>query len=511
MTSSRLKRVMYKRPSAIRDYKRRTSRSHTIDAPHLRRDLMEVGRWPLRVALVLGVAALAFQLDWPLATKVTASNVSKDSIDPRPTSADDMRERVTVALAIALPESDLYTNGAEELGFSDPPPTNVRPPPPAHPPGSDIEPALPKLRQQSVTVKRGDSLSSIFKKLGLSQTELGRIIGSGGDAKKLTRINPGQVLEFYLDPDKALTELIYRIDETLSLHITHTRDGYQSELVRQQLDRRFASATGTIQSSLYLAGQKAGLSEKVIMQLAEIFGWDVDFALDIRAGDRFSVVYEELIKDGQKVRDGEILAAEFINQGRAIRAVRYTDEADRATYYSPDGHSMRKTFLRTPVDFARISSGFSRRRWHPVLHKFRAHKGVDYAARSGTPVKSTGDGKVISAGRKGGYGNTVAIQHGGIYTTLYGHLSRYARGIKRGKHVRQGQTIGYVGMSGLATGPHLHYEFRINGTHRNPLKVRFPEAAPIAQEYRRHFEDQTQSLVARLNLLSGPRIASTEP
>lgn len=501
---------MYKLPYTIRDYKRTTSRPDTIDTPLLRQGL-DIGRWPLRVALVLGVVALAFQLGWPLATKVTASNLSKGSIDPRPTSVDSMRERVTVALAIPLHQSDLYTTGAEEPGFSDPTPTKEGPPSLDHSPVTDIEPASPRVPQHSVTVKRGDSLSSIFKKLGLSQTELGRIIGSGGDAKKLTRINPGQALEFFLDTDNALTELVYRIDETLSLHIKHTRDGYQSELVRQELDRRFATATGTIESSLFLAGQKAELSEKVIMQLAEIFGWDVDFALDIRAGDSFSVVYEELIKDGQKVRDGDILAAEFINQGTVIRAVRYTDDTGRATYYSPDGRSMRKTFLRSPVDFARISSGFSRRRWHPVLHKFRAHKGVDYAARSGTPVKSTGDGKVISVGRKGGYGNTVVIQHGGIYTTLYAHLSRYARGVRRGKHIRQGQTVGYVGMSGLATGPHLHYEFRVNRIHRNPLKIRFPEAAPIAEEYREDFEDRTQSLVARLNLLSTPRIASTDP
>jgi len=255
------------------------------------------------------------------------------------------------------------------------------------------------------------------------------------------------------------------------------------------IETREAHASGKIKSSLFLAAQDAGISQNVIMELANIFGWDIDFALDIRKGDSFTVLYEELYRNGEKISDGKILAAEFINDGKAYRAVRYTNpQTNRSEYFTPDGKSMRKAFLRSPVDFTRISSRFTVNRYHPILHKFRSHKGVDYAAKRGTPVHAAGDGKVIFKGKKGGYGKVMIVQHGSKYTTLYAHLKTYNRKLRVGSKVKQGQTIAYVGSSGLATGPHLHYEFRVNGTHRNPLTVRLPVSSPVPKRYMADFE-----------------------
>ncbi len=313
---------------------------------------------------------------------------------------------------------------------------------------------------------------------------------------------------FKLDGDRMLQSLEWQLDETDTLQITRKGPGFESKTLKTELERRLATVSGIIDSSLFLAGQKAGLSDNLIMQMAEILGWDIDFALDIRAGDRFSVIYEELFGDGgKKVRDGRIKAVEFSNRGRPVVALRYTDPTGFTDYYSPDRHSMRKAFLRTPVKFSRISSRFSRGRYHPILNRIRSHKGVDYAAPTGTPIKAAGDGKIKLMGRKGGYGRTVILQHGGAYSTLYGHLSRYAKGLKRGKKVRQGQVIGYVGRSGLATGSHLHYEFRINGVHRNPLRVKLPKALPLEKKYRQDFAAKTQPLLAQLDLLRRTRIA----
>ncbi len=349
-----------------------------------------------------------------------------------------------------------------------------------------------------VTVRSGDSLARIFAKHGLDPQDLHTIIALGGEAKDLARIHPGDTLEFCRDDEGELLELIYTKDELHGLRFQRSGDGFVIKAIDRHPERRTASANAVIDSSLFLAAQKAQLSDNLTMQLAGIFGWDVDFALDIRKGDSFSVLYEELFLDGQKIDDGKILAAEFVNNGKVYRAVRYQDAKGRTDYYSPSGRSMRKTFFRTPVAFSRISSGFSLGRKHPVLNRIRAHKGVDYAAPQGTPVKATANGKIIYRGRKGGYGKVVIIQHGSSYSTLYAHLSRFVRGQANGSRVRQGQVIGYVGKTGLATGPHLHYEFRVNGTHRNPLTVKLPTAAPLDEEFMADFEEHSQTLLAQL-------------
>ena len=359
---------------------------------------------------------------------------------------------------------------------------------------------------KTATVKNGDNMALIFARVGLSPQELDRVMRADKGASALKQIMPGQNFTFQIN-NGGLQHLVYEIDTLNTLNIKrNSDDGFVVTSNTREMNSHVTNTTATINSSLFLAGQKAGLSDNLIMELAGIFGWDVDFALDIRSGDRFTLVYEELFLDGKKQRDGNIIAAEFNNRGKTYRALRYTNDEGVSDYFSPDGKSMRKAFIRTPVDFTRISSRFGKRR-HPTLNKMKNHHGVDYAAPRGTPIKAAGDGKLTFVGRKGGYGKTVKIQHGGKYSTLYAHMSRIKPGMRRGKKVRQGQTIGYVGSTGRSTGPHLHYEFRVNGVHRNPLRVRLPDAAPIHAKYKTDFLDKSRSLVARLDELTQTTIA----
>jgi murein DD-endopeptidase MepM/ murein hydrolase activator NlpD len=364
--------------------------------------------------------------------------------------------------------------------------------------------------EHELEVQPGESLYLIFKRLQVPPSDLGRVM-SNKEALPLKRLRPGQVLSLRLLSDNRLLSLSSDINDTRNISIVRQPDESMRVTVKDTpLERRTADATGLIEDSLFLSGQRAGLSDRVIMQLVEIFGWDVDFALDVRAGDRFTVVYEELYKDGTKVRDGNILAGEFINGGRQLRGVRFTDASGNTSYYSPDGLSMRKAFLRTPVSFSRISSRFSLARKHPVLNKIRAHKGVDYAAPRGTPIKSSGNGRVTFSGWRRGYGRTVKIQHGGKYETLYAHMTRIHPRAKPGKRVSQGEVIGYVGSTGLATGPHLHYEFRVNGVHKDPLRVKLPKALPIEDRYLADFKATARPLIAQLDLLARTRLAATD-
>jgi murein DD-endopeptidase MepM/ murein hydrolase activator NlpD len=374
-------------------------------------------------------------------------------------------------------------------------------------PVTTTAPQMESSNWHKVVIKSGDSLAGIFSDLGIPPRQLQDVLASGAVAKKLTRIYPGQALRLRTDPDQGLLELRYEIDALNEVHITRSSTGYEPQLIVRVPERRIVQRTASIDSSLFLAAQNANLPENITMELAGIFGWDIDFALDIREGDQFAIVYEELFLDGERIGTGNILAADFTNQGQMHQAVRFTDIQGHSDYYAPDGRSMRKAFLRTPVAFSRISSGFSTGRKHPVLNTIRAHKGVDYAAPRGTPVKATGSGKIVLLGKKGGYGNTVEIQHGSSYSTLYAHLNNYARGLKNGNRVQQGQIIGYVGSTGLATGPHLHYEFRINGVHRNPLTVKLPEAAPLPRKYLEEFKLATENLIAQLEAVRTQTVA----
>ena len=349
-----------------------------------------------------------------------------------------------------------------------------------------------------LTVRSGDSLDRIFLRNGISRTDLGNLLTNETARKNLRILRPGDHITIIHEAGQLLG-LARDLDMTNTLVVLNGDDGYDARIHQQTLERRQRVASGRIDSSLFLAATDAGISDRTIMNLAGIFAWDVDFVLDIRSGDEFVVVYEELWKDGAPVGEGEILAAEFVNQGDAYRAIRYTDPTGRTSYYNPEGKSMRKAFVRAPLAFSRVSSPFNLRRRHPVLNSIRAHRGVDYAAPRGTPVKAAGDGKVIFRGRKGGYGNVVVIQHGSNISTLYAHLNNFARSVPHGARVKQGQTIGFVGSTGLATGPHLHYEFKVNGVHRNPRTVKLPEAAPVPEQYRLDFDSSVEPLIQRLN------------
>lgn len=360
-------------------------------------------------------------------------------------------------------------------------------------PAERFEAPLPKIAEQEkykwqdIQVKSGDTLAKLLRNHGVSAADIHLLVTSSNEAKSLANIRPGDTLRFAVGDGGQLVALQQQLSRIETVTAERTDDTWQLTRLSRDYDRQVKYAEAIIDDSLFLAGQQAGMTDNLIMQLANIFGWDIDFVMDIRKGDHFRLLYEELFLDGEKVGDGNILMAEFWNQGRHLTAFRYQTKAGDIDYLDLKGDSLRKEFIRSPVSFTRISSRFSTGRYHPVLHKVRAHKGIDYAAPRGTPVKAAGDGKVVHAGNKGGYGRTVILQHGQSYTTLYAHLNGYAKGIRTGKRVRQGEVIGYVGSSGLATGPHLHYEFRLNGVHRNPLTVPLPKARGIPDNERKEF------------------------
>lgn len=354
-------------------------------------------------------------------------------------------------------------------------------------------------RQMILTVGRGDSLDYLFRRNDLSIADLSVIMKQDLARKHLRLIKPGDEIQVTHEGDTILN-LSREIDFARSFEVERTADkGYSAKLIEHAIEARQIEASGVIKDSLFLSAADAGISERTIMNLAGIFAWDIDFVLDIRSGDTFRIIVEELWRDGEQVAEGDILAAEFVNQGEKFQAILYRSPDSQSSYFSPDGRNMRKAFLRAPLSFSRVSSNFNPNRRHPVLNTLRAHKGVDYAAPSGTPVKAAGDGKVIFRGVKGGYGKVIILQHGGNITTLYAHMSRFDRSARNGMRVRQGSVIGYVGQSGLATGPHLHYEYRKNGAHMNPRTVKLPDAAPIDPALKADFVTKAAPLLANLN------------
>ena len=343
----------------------------------------------------------------------------------------------------------------------------------------------PDYETLTLTIRRGDTLDQLFRSNQLDLGHLAQIARLEEAGSQFRRIKPGDVFEITHDEGK-LIRMYSVLNLTSALQVEREESGFRASIVERPIEIRKRMAHGVIESSLFESGIEAGLSDKLIMNMAGIFAWDVDFVLDIRNGDTYYVQWEEIWQDGEHVTDGEIIVAEFNNDGRQHQAIRFVDKNGRTDYYTPEGDSVRKAFLRSPVDF-RVSSSFNPNRLHPVLKTRRPHRGVDYAAPSGTPIKAAGDGKVIFRGVKSGYGNVVILQHGGNITTLYAHMSRFASKVRNGSRVRQGQTIGYVGATGMVTGAHLHYEYRVNGVHRNPRTVKLPKAEPIAAEYRDQF------------------------
>lgn len=353
----------------------------------------------------------------------------------------------------------------------------------------------------TLDVKSGDNLSLLFQRAGLSDRDVYEFTSSGDDAKALRRLFPGHQLAFQIDGDGKLQQLRHIESKLKSKHyIRNGEDGFVSTTANRKPDIKPAYREATINSSLVAAATSPGvnMSDGLTMALADIFGWDIDFALDIRKGDSFKVLYEEKFLDGEALGYGDILAAEFINQGDRYVAVRYIDEDGRVQYFTPEGKSMRKEFLRAPVDFRRISSGFNPNRLHPIAKTVRPHRGIDYAANSGTPVWASGDGRVIRSSYDSNNGNIVVIQHGNGIQTKYLHLTK--RLVKKGDRVRQKQTIGTVGSTGLATGPHLHYEFLVNGVHRNPATIvkKLPQAKSVLEAQMADFTQQAQPIIAQL-------------
>jgi murein DD-endopeptidase MepM/ murein hydrolase activator NlpD len=410
---------------------------------------------------------------------------------------------ITLALVVA----DRYPQPA-------PAPLALQPqarPMPGAPP-SAVLPARPQTQAASmagpfttieVIVRRNDTLDAIFRKLELSLADLARLRSVSGARALVDRLVPGEALRL-THRDGELLALERNLSLTEQLKVTRAADGFRAAVSARPIEAHVAVAHGMIDSSLFDAAQSAGLQDQTVMQLAQVFGWDIDFALDLRPGDEFTVSYQRLYQDGAYLQDGPILAARFTNQGREVRAVRYRAPDGNERYYSPDGRSMQKAFLRAPLEFRRVSSGFSRARYHPILDLVRAHQGVDYAAPTGTPVRAAGDGRIRFRGVRGGYGNLIEIDHGAGIVTVYGHLSRFASIARVGAQVQQGQTIAYVGMTGLATGPHLHYEYRLNGRYLDPQHVKLPDATPLDASLAADFQRQSMPLLAMLELQPAP-------
>ncbi len=364
---------------------------------------------------------------------------------------------------------------------------------------------------KTVTVSSGQTMGGIFNDLDLPASLLSRIIGSSPENARLTQIRPGQEFRFLLRGDGDLAAMQFESDEAtrVVLHIDEER--IREERIKREVEHRVQVAAGRIEGSLFGAADRAGVPDGVVLKMAKALGYDIDFAQDIQPGDQFEVVYEEIYCEGGKLRDGDVLAARFINRGKTYSAVRYTAPDGAVEYYAADGRPLKKSFLRTPLEFTRISSRFTSNRRHPILGRMRAHRGVDYAAPMGTPVRAAGNAVVQLRGVQSGYGNVVILKHDTKVTTLYGHLSRFTASLRNGQRVRQGEIIGYVGKTGLATGPHLHYEFRVSGAHRDPLTVTLPEAEPLHGAALARFQSNSLPLIAQLDLAgevaSGRRLA----
>ena len=353
-------------------------------------------------------------------------------------------------------------------------------------------------------VQKGDALSALFKKANVSQQVMLDVLALGKSVKTLTRIFPGEQLEFGLDANGELQELRYALNHLTTLRVSRDASGkFIAEELKKEVELRSEFASAEIRSNFWSAGIEAGLTESQIMSLAGIFGWDIDFGLDIRAGDSFSVIYETQFVDGEFISNGNIIAAQFQNQGHLYQAVRHSD----GNYYKPDGGSMRQAFLRAPVSFQYVSSNFNPRRLHPVLGTVRAHNGVDYVAPVGTPIMAAGDGRVVASAYNSLNGHYVFIQHANNIVTKYLHLSK--RLVSKGDKVRQGEAIGRLGSTGRVTGAHLHYEFLVSGVHRNPRTVKLPQAKPLEGNEKTAFVAQAKQVLAQLETKERVLLAKT--
>ena len=422
---------------------------------------------------------------------------SDNTVEPRPAISNAMLSAPVerIGLRLTPTQRDLLTQN-RRLPFE-----------PKVPTGPDLpEAAIDRKKPDSslakLEIRSGDTLAGIFSRLGINPAELVQMLALPEAVKYLKTLKVGTEIRF-AKTGSLLDKFEYEIDDFNTLSIVRDGDTLNATVATIKRDIRQAAASGQISRSLFVDLQRAGVPDATIMAFADLFGWDVDFVRDIKKGDRFKIIFEEVFREGQKVGNGRILAAEFINGEKTLRAFYFKSSDGTEGYFSQNGDAMKKAFLIAPLNFTKVSSRFNLARMHPVLNRIRAHKGVDYAAPMGTSVRAVANGRVDFAGKQNGYGNVIVLQHGERYTTLYGHLMKFASGISRGDNVKQGQLIGYVGMTGLATGPHLHYEFRINGVHVDPLKVKLPKAIPLEKKYLASFRQAADPLIAQLSALDG--------
>ena len=359
-------------------------------------------------------------------------------------------------------------------------------------------------------VQRGDTVDELLRRLSVEDPAASEYLRKSADAESFRKLSIGTEVQAETTDAGGLISLSYLSNDNTQTMIDRQGSVFQAKTLPAQLESRVFVRSGEIKTNLYAATDEAGLPDAAASQLNELFSGDIDFHHDLRKGDRFTVIYEMTYNNGALLHMGRIEAAEFINQGHVYRALYFQKDAQHGDYYTPEGKSVHKAFLRSPIAFSRVSSRFSLSRFHPILNKWRSHKGTDFAAPMGTKVKVTADGVVSVVGTRGGYGKVIMVNHQGRYTTVYGHLSRFALGLHKGQRVKQGEVIGYVGMTGLATGPHLHYEFRVNGRQQDPLRVALPDAKPIDSSYLAAFQPVANELVARLNLLHNTNLAQLD-
>ncbi|MEA1989765.1 MAG: peptidoglycan DD-metalloendopeptidase family protein [Pseudomonadota bacterium] len=352
-----------------------------------------------------------------------------------------------------------------------------------------------------IKIGRNDSLSTALDRVNVNASTTYNI-GRLKNSNLITNLRIGDELTVWVDKNDHLQRILYPKTKTLAYEVVKTDTGYQINEKKSAVEIRTETAYGQINGAFYLAAKRAGLSAKSIMQLADMYAWDIDFLRELRKGDYFKVIYETRYLNGEYLGDGDILAAQITTGGGKVQhnAFVLRDKKEVIGFYNEKGKNLKKAFLRAPVDYVRITSKFNPKRFHPVLKKWRSHRGVDYGGPLNTPIRATGSGKIIYRGRGTGYGNYIKIQHAGKYMTVYGHLNKYGK-FKKGQYVKQGDIIGYMGKTGLATGVHLHYEFRINGKHADPLKIKFPAAGPIAKKYKTAFKQKSQFLLTQLDRL----------
>lgn len=376
-------------------------------------------------------------------------------------------------------------------------------------PSPDLVASTADLHAREIRIRRGDTVQGLLAYMGIHDGEAVAFLRDNKKTEAIFRqMVPGKTLSAVVSPEGDLHSLTFPLngDKDSAIVMQRLQEGFSADVRELGLETKVSLQTATIQHSLFGAADDSGIPDGVATQIADIFGGDIDFHRDLRKGDRFSVIYETASHLGKPIRTQRILAAEFVNAGKTYRAFWYQGKDGVGGYYTEDGRSVRKAFLRSPLEFSRITSGFSNARYHPVLRETRAHRGIDYGAPTGTRVKTTGDGVVEFAGIQGGYGKVIMVRHPGDKTTVYGHLSGFAPGLKKGSRVSQGGIIGYVGATGIATGPHLHYEFRIAGVHRNPLTVALPDATPISAAELTAFKSHAGDLASQIAVISDMRL-----